>query len=125
MKPSASPPYVGAPEAWVAASPWPNDPAASADTLPGSTQRRIRHPSSTPRTSGTGTPPSAAASPSQRSPEASAAKKPAGGGGEEAGGGGGGGLHDRGGAVGEPQFGRRGGVATGQRCRGDDGRAEE
>src|SRR4051794_10249039 len=80
MKPSASPPYDGAPAAWVAASAVPNDAAASADTLPGSTQRRIRHPSSTPRTSGTGTPPSAAASPSQRSPEASAAKKPAGGG---------------------------------------------
>src|SRR4051794_9982026 len=79
MKPSASPPYDGAPAAWVAASAVPNDAAASADTLPGSTQRRIRHSSSTPRTSGTGTPPSAAASPSQRSPWASAAKKPAGG----------------------------------------------
>ena len=31
-----------APAAWVAASAWPNRPAASAEALPGSTQRRMR-----------------------------------------------------------------------------------
>ena len=79
MKPSASPPNDAAPAAWVVARAVPKPVAASGEALPGSTQRRIRHSSSTPSTSGTCTPPSAPASASQRSPWASAAKKPAGG----------------------------------------------
>ena len=42
MKPSASPPYDAAPAAWVAARARPKAVAASAEALPGSTQRRIR-----------------------------------------------------------------------------------
>ena len=79
MKPSASPPNDAAPAAWVVARATPKPVAASGEALPGSIQRRIRHSSSTPSTSGTCTPPSALASASQRSPWASAAKKPAGG----------------------------------------------
>ena len=117
MKPSASPPYDAAPGGVGGRQRRAERAAASAEALPGSTQRRIRHSSSTPRTSGTATPPSAAASPSQRSPCASAAKNPAGGWAM--------GLHDRGAAVGEPQLGRRRGVATGQRGGRDDRGAEQ
>ena len=71
MNPSVSPPYVAAPAWWVAARARPKAVAASAEGRPGSTQRRIRQPSSAASTSGTETPPASA---SQARPADSLAK---------------------------------------------------
>ena len=67
MKPSASPPNAVAPAWWVAARARPKPDAASADGRPGSTQRRIRQPSSAASTVGNRRrPPPPRARPGQR-----------------------------------------------------------
>ena len=100
---------------WVAASARPKSAAASVLFLPGSIHAMTRHSWSTPSTSGTCTPPST--SPSQRSPAASRSKKSVGGVRQR--------LHQRRGAVAEPQLGRGRDVTAGDGGGGHDRGAEQ